>query len=239
VLDANRTLFESQLSAGAARVRVVGHLPGISPSTWPRWARYEAVVNRRFADLAVSALCAYDAREVSDAVLDDVRRLHLALADHDGQHVPSADFVEPETFLHEWSRAVVDAIEDGEPELVMADPEPWDARRAVALMATDAGVPAEETACTVSEALTNARLHGRPPVTLRAWTQPGRLVVTVADGGPGPSDPLAGLLPPDPELTHGRGLWIAHHSCSFFAVSSDDDGCVARMVVEAPTRSPG
>ena len=51
------------------------------------------------------------------------------------------------------------------------------------------------------EAVTNALLHGRPPTVLRLWAQPDRVTVTVTDTGPGPADPLVGLLPPDPANT--------------------------------------
>jgi Histidine kinase-like ATPase domain/MEDS: MEthanogen/methylotroph, DcmR Sensory domain len=40
----------------------------------------------------------------------------------------------------------------------------------------------------VTEAVTNAQRHGRPPVTVRIWAAAGRVVVTVHDTGPGPAD---------------------------------------------------
>jgi anti-sigma regulatory factor (Ser/Thr protein kinase) len=236
-LRANRTLFEHHLRAGAARVRIVGDLPREDPSTWRNWARYEALCNHHFADLAISALCTYDTRNTSAEVLADVRRLHALLADPDGRRRPSPAYVEPAAFLQEWSRTAADPLEAGTPRVVLTDPEPSDGRRAAAAVAASAGVAADGLVTAVSEAVTNAHLHGRPPVTLRAWTSPGRIVITVTDTGPGPSDPFTGLLPPDVHSLHGRGLWIANHLCGFVAISADDHGCVVRMVAEADASS--
>ena len=64
----------------------------------------------------------------------------------------------------------------------------------------DQQLPAQEIENMVlatHEVVSNAHLHGRPPVVLRLWVLPGRLTVTVTDTGPGPTDPFVGLLPPD------------------------------------------
>ena len=65
------------------------------------------------------------------------------------------------------------------------------------------------------EPVNNALIPGRPPTVLRLWAQPGRVTVTVTDTGPGPTDPLVGLLPPDglhpgPGPRPGLGLWLSH-----------------------------
>lgn len=60
----------------------------------------------------------------------------------------------------------------------------------------------------VSEAVTNATCHGRPPVLLRIWSDRDRIVVTITDQGGGPTDPFAGLLP-----AGGLGLWVTHQLC--------------------------
>ena len=72
------------------------------------------------------------------------------------------------------------------------------------------------------ETVINALIHGRLPTVRRLWAQPGRVTVTVTvtvtDTGPGPTDPLVGLLPPDPPNglhpgpgpLPGLGLWLSH-----------------------------
>ena len=229
----NRELFESHLRAGASRVRLLGDLPRGRPMTWRGWARYEALCNRHLADLPVSALCTYDRRNTSDEVLADVRRLHSMLATVDGDQTHNADYVEPESFLDDWSSTAVDPLESGEPAVTLTDPTPSDGRRAVARVAAGAGVDPEGIVGAVSEVLANAHVHGQPPVMFRAWSTDGRVVATVTDAGPGPSDPFSGLLAPDLEATRGRGLWIAHHLCDLVSISSGPDGCLVRLVAES------
>lgn len=229
-LYANRALFEGHLRDGAARVRLVGDLPRADAATWRGWARYEALCNHHFAELAVSALCTYDTRDTRDDVLADVRRLHPLLADAHGQHVENPDYLEPEAFLSGWSQAAADSLEAGEPRVQLVDPTPAAGRCAIAGVAAAAGVAPEGLVVSVSEVLTNAHLHGRPPVVLRIWSAPGRVVATVTDAGRGLSDPFAGLRLPSPDLLGGRGLWIANQLCDAFAMSSGTDGCVVRMV---------
>jgi len=230
---AKRALAEGHLRAGAPRVRLLDDLPRDDPSTWRAWARYEALCNHHLTDLAISALCTYDTRDSSEHVLGDVRRLHAQLTATDGDDVTSADYLEPESFLQGWSRSSVDPLEAGDPRVTLRNPTPADGRRVAARLADAAGVVAEGLVTSVSEILANAHLHGRPPVTLRAWSRVGRVVVTVSDTGQGPPDPFSGLLAPDLESTHGRGLWIAHHMCDLLSIATGPDGCVVRMIVDS------
>ncbi len=181
----------------------------------------------------MSALCVYDARDTSDEVLADVRRVHSHLVGPAGEDRPNSEYLAPEAFLEDWSRTAADALEAGAPDVVSNDPTPADGRRAVTTVAAEASLDPDGLVSAVSELLANASEHGRPPVTLRVWSRPGRVVVTVTDAGPGPSDPFVGLLSPDVDSVHGRGLWIAHHMCSLLSISSSDDGCVVRMVADA------
>lgn len=232
-LRANRTLFESHLQAGAARVRLVGDLPRETPMAWRGWARYEALCNHHLTDLAVTALCTYDIRTTDESVLHDVRRLHALLTDNNGKQQPNPSYVQPDAFLRDWSQGSADPLEAGAPQLHLADPQPSDGRRAVAALATTAGVASEGLVAAVSEVLSNAHVHGQPPVALRGWSSRGRVVLKVSDGGPGPADPIAGLIVPDGEATGGRGLWIANQLCDMFSITAEDDGCSVRMIAEA------
>lgn len=229
-LRANQIMFEGHLRDGASRVRLVGDLPRDDAWTWQGWARYEALCNHHFAHLPVSALCTYDTRDTSEDVLADVRRLHSLLADDGGNPLPNPDYLEPETFLSGWAGTAADPLEAGEPQAMLVNPTPAGGRHAIAGLAAAAGVAVEGLATAVSEALANAHIHGRPPVKFRAWSGPGRVVVTVTDAGPGPADPFAGLRPPGPDALGGRGLWISNQLCDSFAISAGDSGCVVRMV---------
>ena len=86
----------------------------------------------------------------------------------------------------------------------------------------------------VSEAVTNALIHGRPPVRFRLWTAPDRIVATVTDRGDGPADPFAGLLPVTDTCSAGLGLWLTHQLCSHVTLDTTDDGFTIRLVVGTP-----
>jgi anti-sigma regulatory factor (Ser/Thr protein kinase) len=84
----------------------------------------------------------------------------------------------------------------------------------------------------VTEAVTNAQRHGRPPVTVRIWAAGDRVVVTVHDTGRGPADPLAGLVPV-PSSTPGRhlglGLWVTHQLDIEVTLRHASDGFTVRL----------
>jgi len=86
----------------------------------------------------------------------------------------------------------------------------------------------------VSEAVTNALIHGRPPVRFRLWTAPDHVVATVTDRGDGPPDPFAGLLPVTDTSSAGLGLWLTHQLCSHVTHDTTDDGFTIRLVVGTP-----
>ena len=88
----------------------------------------------------------------------------------------------------------------------------------------------------VSEAVSNAQRHGRPPATVRIWATPDRIVVTVHDTGRGPADPLAGLIPapgsaPDRRLAWGSG------SCTSSTSTSRSSAHRRRLHRQAPRRN--
>jgi anti-sigma regulatory factor (Ser/Thr protein kinase) len=92
----------------------------------------------------------------------------------------------------------------------------------------------EHLVFTVSEAVTNAIIHGRPPVRFRLWTAPDRIVATVTDRGDGPDDPFAGLLPVTDTCSAGLGLWLTHQLCNHVTRDTTDDGFTSRLVVGTP-----
>ena len=105
-----------------------------------------------------------------------------------------------------------DPFEATPPALELVDPSPAEARAAVSRRA-EATLDADrrrDLLLATSEAVTNAVIHGTPPVIVRIWRAEGRVVVTVADRGRGPDDPLAGLVPGRNGAESGRGLWLAH-----------------------------
>lgn len=49
------------------------------------------------------------------------------------------------------------------------------------------GIEVDDLACAVSEAVTNGICHGRPPIRVRLWAAPNRVVAAVTDQGDGPT----------------------------------------------------
>jgi anti-sigma regulatory factor (Ser/Thr protein kinase) len=128
------------------------------------------------------------------------------------------------------------AVEQQEPDLRLTDPAPVDARRAVqqlidttALSARDA----EGLVGAISEVVTNASLHGRPPVELRGWVRHGAVTVTVTDRGDGPADPEVGHRPAEREAGGGGlGLWLARQMVAELVMGHDTAGFTVRLVAQ-------
>jgi anti-sigma regulatory factor (Ser/Thr protein kinase) len=132
------------------------------------------------------------------------------------------DPVRPHTVRH-------DPIAPGAPQVEAPQPTaPWG--ETPQLDATDV----EHLVFAVSEAVTNALIHGRPPVRFRLWTAPDRIVATVTDRGNGPPDPFAGLLPITDTCSAGLGLWLTHQLCSHVILDTTDEGFTIRLVVRTP-----
>jgi len=234
-----RARFAALVARGATQIRVVGDVP--HPGTgadWHAWARYEAAINHAYADFPLWGLCPYDVRITPDDVLDDVLRTHPHIASACGAHRPNAAFEDPRDFLAARPLAPVDPLERRDPDLEQVDPTPAAARRAIEALARRVLSQArlDDLLLAVSEIVANAGLHGRAPVVLRARRGADRVVVSVADAGPGPADPFAGLLAqPVGARPHGAGmgLWIAHLLCTDVALRREAHGFTVRLTMAA------
>lgn len=236
-ISADCAAFASYVAQGALQIRIVGEMPHAGTDmSWERWARYEAFVNYAYDDFPVWAMCPYDTRATPNRILDEVAATHRHLATSTGDHLPNSRYTEPGLFLRQRV-AVMNPIELTPPGVELSDPTPAAARRAVTRLLHDSQIDlraVEGLEIAVSEAVTNAVLHGRPPTVLRAWCpNPHSAVVTVTDSGPGVTDPFIGLLPGPSGGTGGRGLWIAHQTCADVSYRRDDAGFT--VVLEAGT----
>jgi anti-sigma regulatory factor (Ser/Thr protein kinase) len=229
---AYRTLLADEVAAGAEQIRIVGELPAEAlGAVWDAWARYESAINHAFDDFPLWSMCAYDTRTTAPAVLADVARTHPRTARPLDRHEPSATYTDPDVFLLENHPAPADPLLLTPPLADLTDPSPYDAREAV--RAADDGslsaLEVEDLVLSISEIVTNARLYGQAPVTLRLWRGSGRMVVTVGDAGPGPKDPMAGLMPVSGDAPGGLGLWIAHQSCAHVSLHRGAEGFTIRL----------
>ncbi len=238
-----RDLVAHHTQRGARQVRLVGEIdnPGhLTP--WGPWARYEAAVNHLFDDLPLWSLCTYDARTTPRPVLDDVLRTHPWLALPGGNHTSNTAFTDPLVFLetHVPNPTEV-ALPRRTPTVELRTPHPEQARDAAHRVGERAGLGEARTGelvLAVSESVTNAVHHGQPPVWLRLWAEPHRVVTTVTDAGDGPDNPLAGLAPAQRSRADGGlGLWIVHQVCDYVAMRRHEDGYTVVLVVGAHGRS--
>lgn len=227
-----RDMFARHVAGGAGTIRLLGEPgPAVLGAAWDWWARYESAVNYAYDEFPLRHLCAYDVRTTPAGVLTDVARTHPWLTLPTGDPAPSRDYTEPTAYLSENRPLSPDPLQRAAPRAELADPTPAQARQAVRDADPGLGVEViDDLVVAVSEAVTNALRHGRPPVRLRVWTAPTRLVVTVTDAGPGPKDPFAGLLPAAERATGGRGLWITHQACSHVSFARDREGWTIRLV---------
>jgi anti-sigma regulatory factor (Ser/Thr protein kinase) len=236
-ITAYRELFSEQVALGARRIRVVGSIP--QPATgapWGWWARYEAAINRLYADSPVWGICPYDTRVTPERVLDDVAQTHPFFASG-RRHVPNAMFVSPETFLTRVRRASPDPLEQTPPTVELVDPSPVAARQAArdtARMADLEGVDVDDLVLVVNEAVTNGICHGTRPIRARLWAGRARIVVTVSDRGQGPTDPFVGLVPDSNSDSAGLGLWLTHQLCNHVTFETDAHGYTLRLVLGDP-----
>lgn len=222
----------SLMGEGAAQIRLVGQVP--HPGTgvvWDPWARFEAAVNEAFADIPLWGLCTYDTRTAPAAVLEDVACTHPFTATPDGRHERNEHYRDPSTWMAERPPPPADPLELTTPAVDLLDPWPHEARHAVEALAGHLPpLAVDDLVTSVSELVANGRVHGVPPTRVRAWVDPERVVVAVSDRGAGPSDPFAGLLPPDRQLGEGGlGLWITHQLCADVALIRGRDGFTVRV----------
>lgn len=228
-----RELFGEYAAQGVSQIRVAGDVPhpGMG-AVWDWWARYEAAVNHAYNDFPVWGLCPYDTRNTPEQVLGEVRRTHPRVR-QGTNHLTNPDFEDPVEFLRQLSSNWRDPVEETPAQAELVDPTGAQARRALSLLTNSNDLTTDEInglLLAATEAVNNALLHGHPPVVMRVWSAPRRVVVTVTDTGTGPTDPYAGLLPRTGSPDGGLGLWMAHQVCSFVGLQRGPDRFTIRLV---------
>jgi anti-sigma regulatory factor (Ser/Thr protein kinase) len=231
-IEAYRQQFERHVAAGAAQIRIAGDVPHEgNGGRFAGWDRYESAVNVVWQDYPVYSRCLYDATTMPDPVRDVVERTHRRLLTADRGATASPRYQEVTDF--ERLPPAADPLEAGPAAVALVNPSPRQTRlwvAAAALGRIDAET-VNELRFAVSEAVTNAHLYGQRPITVRVWTGPDRIVVRVHDNGPGPVDPLTGLVPtPNSSAGAGLGLWLSHQLTNIdIALLAAADGFTVRL----------
>jgi anti-sigma regulatory factor (Ser/Thr protein kinase) len=165
-------------------------------------------------------------------VLDVAERTHPRIVSPSGQRRANDRYQNTEMF--EGLPYAPDPLEDSAPAIELVNPSAAEARHALAQIGPGR-IPAttlDDLLIGVSEAVSNAQRHGRPPATVRIWATPGRIVVTVHDKGRGPADRLAGLLPAPGNTSDrrlGLGLWAMHQLDIDVTLRHAGDGFTVRL----------
>src|SRR3954468_19578423 len=246
VIATLRRVVRSQVVAGAPRVRLLGEIPvDQSGDEWHEWHRCEAISNVALGPLPLSSVCAFDRRELSDAICEGVEETHPALMTP-AAPVRNHRYVDPATVLRRTPTARAGRAEDTPPTLQLADLA--DASRLPELRARlgaaldGSGEPGQlraRFAAAVAEVLLNALRHGRPPVAVRLWATPTRLECTVTDRGDGFDDPLAGYTPPGHGFPPaGAGLWLVRQACDTLEAFRTGTGFAVRLATSPPRSDP-
>ena len=226
-----RRLFEFHLAMGAAQIRVSGDVP--HPGNGRRfegWDRYECAVNTAWQDFPVWGLCLYDTATAPAVVLDAAERTHPRIVSPSGARHPSGRYQGVSAF--HGIAAAPDPLEQTAPAIELTGCSAAGARRAVTEIGRGRvpGTVLADLLLGTSEAVTNARLHGDPPATVRIWAGQDRVVVHIHDNGPGPANPVAGLIPPASNAAAAElGLWLTHQLDIDVALIYGDDGFTVRL----------
>jgi MEDS: MEthanogen/methylotroph, DcmR Sensory domain/Histidine kinase-like ATPase domain len=230
-IGAYRRLFEFHRAMGAGQIRIAGEVP--HPGNGGRfegWDRYECAVNTVWQDFPVWGRCLYDTTTAPAVVLDAVERTHPRIVTPCGDRRPSGRYEGVSVFR--GLAAAPDPLEQSSPLIELTGSSPAQARHALTLIGRDRlpDTVLDDLLVGTSEAVTNALLYGDPPVTVRIWAGPGRIVVCVHDHGPGPVSPLAGLIPPADRIEDAElGLWLTHQLDIDVAPIYGDDGFTVRL----------
>ncbi len=230
-IAAYRRLFEFHLARGVEQIRIAGDVPhsGIG-GRFEGWDRYECAVNTVWQDFPVWGRCLYDTATAPAEVLDVVRRTHPRLVAPSGERHLNDRYQLVSAFR--GLAPAPDPVEATAPVVELTARSPAEARHALAAVGRGrvSDHVLDDLLIATSEVVSNALRHGHPPTWVRIWATSERIVIHVHDHGPGPADPLVGLIPAasgaeDP----GQGLWVVHQLDIDVALIHGGDGFTVRL----------
>lgn len=191
--------------------------------------RQEALINRAFALVPASILCAYDAR-AGAGVLAGAERAHPSLI-RSGRAQPSRGFAGT-----------------GPDDLPLSDPpatamvfgyreDQARVRRAAAGYARASGLDedrVQDVVLAMGELAGNTLKHTSGPGTLTMWTAGGELLAQIDDSGH-IRGPLPGIQLDTPGLAGSQGLWLVHQLCDLVDIRTGPGGTSIRLHIRLPS----
>jgi anti-sigma regulatory factor (Ser/Thr protein kinase) len=223
--------FVSRYGAAGRRLRGIGEpiWKGRSPDELIECQRHESLLNVAFGRGAPWwLLCPYDTEKLEDAVIDEARRSHEFVGEHDrvqpsdvfrGVEASGAPFDVP---LPERG-TTVSQMSFGADDLMALRTVVSRHARAAKL-----GARIPELMTAVNEIATNSIQHGGGAGSLRIWLETSTLVCEIRDRGRF-DKPLADRERPIRELSAPRGLWLANQLCDLVQIRSLPQGTVVRL----------
>jgi len=241
-LAAMSRLIDRDLPGDGRRLHLVTG-PGRPDADRSDWTQTEALLNHVLAERPVDHLClmAAEVGAGSPAAAAAARATHPWLLTEEGT-VANADYRPPAELLREVHRASVpDPLEATEPTLALVDLDDMRVlRRALTTALADSALSADaaqDFVLAIDEVTANAAEHGVPPVDVKLWCTPERLLCAVTDHGTAFDDPLVGYGPAHGDMAvGGMGLWLARRSVDSLTAGPTDesgDGTTVRLVVNA------
>jgi anti-sigma regulatory factor (Ser/Thr protein kinase) len=207
--------------------------PARTPQELAEAARHEALINVAFGPYDVKLLCPYDQTALEPEFADMPWCTHPEVVTSRGtlrsdRYQAPLEFAHPDRWPLQPPSSPVGVAELHFTEL-------GSVRRFVERASRDAGLSPdrlEDVVLAVNELAANSLMHGGGEGSVRLWTEPGALVSEVLDCGH-ITDPLAGRLPPGPEL-EARGLWLVNQLCDLVEIRSGPEGTQARVSFRRP-----
>jgi anti-sigma regulatory factor (Ser/Thr protein kinase) len=190
-------------------------------------ARHESLLNLAFADAQISALCPYNATDLSPAVLADACGAHPTLRDDNGERANPGY-----CGLDDWPDSLAKLLVAPASAEVLgyqADLRPL--RALVAAVAGRAGLsPARCTDLVIaaSEVAANTLRHATGEGVVRLWETDAELLCQIEDRGY-ITDPLAGHSRPADDVPGGQGLWLVNQLCDLAEIRSSELGTTIRL----------
>ncbi|MER7519270.1 anti-sigma factor RsbA family regulatory protein [Streptomyces sp. NPDC126499] len=211
------------------RVRIIGEpiWAGRSTVEYPACAQHEALINAAFEGRAVTILCPYDEARLDPQVIADARMTHPTLIS--GGREENSDSYDWEAVVARYNEPLASVA--GAAVLPFGGDDLPAARRFAVAQAQRLGLAGQrlsDAELAVAELTTNSVVHGGGRGTLALWSEAGRLVGEVRDGGR-LTDPLAGRRPPEPGQIGGRGLMLVHYVADLVRVHTGDEGTTVRF----------
>ncbi len=189
---------------------------------------HESLLNVAFDGLGTDfrLLCPYDADGLPAEVLADAERTHPRL----GPDLESLAYGGHTHANDEFERPLMEPPADAE-WFAFGREDLAGLRSVVRRLAQVAALHddlVEDLVLAAHELATNSIEHGGGAGVVRSWTEPGALVVEVADAGL-ITDVLVGRQPALALAEGGRGVWIANQLCDLVQVRSSAQGTTVRL----------